>query len=158
MGTERTAAYFNMPLAAAESLIKAGNGDAALLYLYLRINGTVLELSAAAKTLGRTEAQIAAAAGCLREMDLFPHTARPVPQAEELPEYRADEIAGRSRSDPAFQSLIGEAQQYLGHILSRSELQTLFGIYDHLGLPPEVIPEKATPSTSSSSTTTRRCS
>lgn len=139
MGTESTAASLNLPLSTAESLIHAGNGDAALLYLYLRVNCCVLELSTAAKALGRTEAEIAAAARELRELGILPHTARPVPQAEELPEYRSDEIVIRSHEDPAFKSLIGEAQQRLGHILSRAELQTLFGIYNHLGLPPEVI-------------------
>lgn len=139
MSTERKAAALELPLTAVESLIKSGDGDAALLYLYLQRSGSVLELSAAAAALSRTEAEIAAAATKLRELGCFPNTARPLPQAEELPEYGAQEIAARCREDAAFQSLVGEAQQCLGHFLSGAELRTLFGIYDHLGLPPEVI-------------------
>lgn len=139
MDTERKSAALELPLAAVESLIKSGDGDAALLYLYLRRSGSVLELSAASTALARTEAEIAGAATRLRELGCFPATARPLPQAEELPEYGAQEIAARCREDSAFQSLVGEAQQCLGHILSGVELRTLFGIYDHLGLPPEVI-------------------
>ena len=125
MSTERKAAALELPLTAVESLIKSGNGDAALLYLYLRRSGCVLELSAAAAALSRTEAEIAAAATALRELGCFPNSARPLPQAEELPEYGAQEIAARCREDAAFQSLVGEAQQCLGHFLSGAELRTL---------------------------------
>ncbi len=120
--------------AAAERVLASGNGDAALLLIYLCDTGRVLELSEAAKALGRTEAEIAAAAAALRALNAFPKSAQALPQPEELPEYTADEILRRSREDSSFRALVGEAQRKLGHILSGSELKTLFGIYDHLGL------------------------
>lgn len=138
MDTEKKA-VLEIPETAAETLIRAGDGDAALLYLYLRRTGAALELPPAAAALGRTEAEIACAAARLRELGLFPQTARPLPPPEELPEYRAEEIARRCREERGFQTVINEAQKRLGHMLSGTELKTLFGIYDHLGLPPEVI-------------------
>lgn len=139
MDAAKRKATMELPLTAVESLIMSGDGEAALLYLYLMRSGSVLELSKASKTLGRTEAEIASAAARLREIGCFPTTAKALPPAEELPEYDAKEIAARSREDNAFKSLVGDAQQCLGHFLSTAELRTLYGIYDHLGLPPEVI-------------------
>ena len=135
---KQTAATF-LSASAADSLISSGDGDAALLYLYLCRTGSVLQLHEAALAIGRTEAETAAAAAKLREIGAFPPSAQALPQAEELPEYASEEITRRSTEDPAFKSLIGEAQCRLGHFLSVSELRTLYGIYDHLGLPPEVI-------------------
>ncbi len=125
--------------AAAERVLASGNGDAALLLIYLCDTGRVLELSEAAKALGRTEAEIAAAAAALRALNAFPKSAQALPQPEELPEYSADEILRRSREDSSFQALVGEAQRKLGHILSGAELKTLFGIYNHLGLSVDTI-------------------
>lgn len=59
--------------------------------------------------------------------------------ADELPEYRAEDIVRRSREDPAFRDLVSEAQRVLGHSLSGADLKTLFGVYDRLGMPAEVI-------------------
>ncbi len=125
--------------AGAQRVAASGNGDAALLLIYLCDTGRVLELSEAAKALGRTEAEIAAAAAALRALDAFPASAQALPQPEELPEYTADEIMRRCREDSGFQALVGEAQRKLGHILSGAELKTLFGVYDHLGLNPDTI-------------------
>ena len=45
----------------------------------------------------------------------------------------------RSREDAGFAAIVSEAQKVLGHVLSSSDLKRLFGIYDYLALPPEVI-------------------
>jgi DnaD/phage-associated family protein len=67
-----------------------------------------------------------------------PAAPRPVP-ADELPDYRAEDLAARSREDPRFAALVAEAQRILGRILSSSDLKKLFGLYDYLALPPEVL-------------------
>ena len=134
MDTERNETLLILQRAAAERVIESGDGTAALLLLYLQDTGDALELSAAAKTLGKTEAEIASAASRLRAIDAFPKTAQALPQPDELPEYAAEEITRRCREDSSFQALVGEAQRKLGHILSGAELKTLFGIYNHLGL------------------------
>ena len=64
-----------------------------------------------------------------------------LPPAEELPEYRAEDIVRRSKEDDAFAAIVAEAQKVLGHVLSSSDLKRLFGIYDYLALPPEVVLE-----------------
>lgn len=138
MDTEKQKAL-TLSCIAVDNLICSGDGNAALLYLYLCRTGSVLQLKEAACAIGITEAETAAAADKLRQIGAFPASAQALPQADELPEYSAEEIARRSGEDMAFKSLIAEAQCRLGHILSVSELRTLFGIYDHLGLPPEVI-------------------
>ncbi|MBR4057515.1 MAG: DnaD domain protein [Oscillospiraceae bacterium] len=139
MDRQREALQLKLPVGEVERILRAQDADAALLYLYLCSTGRVLELSAAAKSLGRSEGQIAEAAGRLRAMGAFPASANALPQPEELPEYDLEAIAARGGEDAVFRSLINEAQWMLGHLLSASELRTLFGIYDHLGLPPEVI-------------------
>lgn len=59
--------------------------------------------------------------------------------AEELPQYTAQDISQRAKADPEFEGIVFEAQQALGKMLSTNDLRLLFGIYDHLGLPAEVV-------------------
>ena len=62
----------------------------------------------------------------------------PLPQ---VPEYRSEDIVRRSREDGAFSVILEEAARVIGHALSSSDMRLLFGIYDYLALPPEVILE-----------------
>ena len=64
---------------------------------------------------------------------------KPLPPADELPNYTAADIV--SRGDRVFTDLVQEAQRVLGHALSTPDLKKLFGIYDYLKLPAEVIME-----------------
>lgn len=64
----------------------------------------------------------------------------PLP-AEELPEYTADEITSRADSDGRFRAVVAETQRVMGRALSGADMKILFGIYDYLALPPEVILE-----------------
>ncbi len=119
-----------------EKLIACGEGLAALLYLHIRLRGG-LSVSAAAKELGRSEAEIGAAAALLREAGLY-RAEKPLESCE-LPEYSAADIVSRAGRDSVFESLVDAVQQSLGKLLSTADMRTLFGIYDHLGLPAEVI-------------------
>ena len=65
--------------------------------------------------------------------------ARRLPPAEELPEYTSEDIVRRSKADSGFQAVIAQAQRKLGRALSTADLKTLFGIYDYLALPADVI-------------------
>ena len=143
--------------ASADRLIAAHDGDVALLYIYLQRTGGDLE--GAARELCRTMGEIEAAHEKLLRMGLIgtlpaPSPAVPaepprtdmqqemkLPPAEELPEYRAEDIVRRSKEDDAFAAIVAEAQKVLGHVLSSSDLKRLFGIYDYLALPPEVVLE-----------------
>lgn len=143
--------------ASADRLIAAHDGDVALLYIYLQRTGGNLE--GAARELCRTMGEIEAAHEKLLRMGLIgtaplsspaapaepPREERQqetkLPPAEELPEYRAEDIVRRSKEDDAFAAIVAEAQKVLGHVLSSSDLKRLFGIYDYLALPPEVVLE-----------------
>jgi len=138
--------------AEAEQIIAAHDGDVALLWLCLRLDPSC-GLEDAARALCRTRAEMEAAHEKLCRMGLAEAPEREAPPekrpastsapklqpAEELPEYTARDLAVRSREDPRFAALVTEAQRALGRILSTSDLKKLFGLYDYLALPPEVI-------------------
>ena len=139
----------NIPSSEAGQIIAAHDGDVALLWLCLKSTpGTTVE--DAARRLCRTRAEMEAALEKLQRMGLAekPKAPAPVqpaqpalklPPADELPEYTAGDLAVRSKEDPRFAALVTEAQRALGRILSSSDLKKLFGLYDYLALPPEVI-------------------
>ena len=137
--------------AAVDRLLAAHDGDVALLWLWLCRHGKP-DLESAARDLCRTRAEMEAAWEKLRRMELtegaesLPQpvsAAAAAPAAEqkfpprETPEYTARDIV--ERGDPAFTALVAEAQRVLGHALSTPDLKKLFGIYDYLALPAEVV-------------------
>ena len=122
-----------------ERLVAAHDGDVALLWLYRLLRGSDAPEDAA-RALCRTRAEIEAAREKLRRMELSPPaSAAKLPPPDETPEYTAKDLAVRSREDPRFAALVTEAQRALGRLLSSSDLKKLFGLYDYLALPPEVI-------------------
>lgn len=129
----------SLPAEDAEKLLALGSGECALLYLYILRSGGVLDAGAAAKELSRTPEQIAAAAGTLSGAGLITAGEAPLPGPDELPVYRTEDILRRSTEDGAFRALLGECQRVLGHTLSGPDLNTLFGIYDRLGMTAETI-------------------
>ena len=142
---------------AADRLIAAHDGDVALLYIYrLRTGCTGHEQ--AARDLCRTLREIEAADEKLSRLALFdggaqgaspapvqaapaPVPARTVPPApaDELPQYSAEDIVRRSRTDGEFAAIVAEASKVMGRVLGGVDMKTLFGIYDYLGLPADVI-------------------
>ena len=133
----------------ADRLLSAHDGDMALLYLWLCRRGSS-DLEAAARDLCRTRGEMEAALEKLRRLGLAGDAETPVTPAsaaapaaktlsppDELPSYSVRDIT--SRNDATFKAVVTEAQQVLGHVLSGPDLIKLFGIYDYLGLPGEVI-------------------
>ena len=120
----------------AEALIKKGSGLAALLYLHIRLRGE-FSLSAAAAELGFSAEEISMAASQLREMGLM-KLEQPL-QRSEMPDYTPSEIVSRANRDDAFDALVDFTQKAQGKFLSVADMQSLYGIYDHLGIPAEVI-------------------
>lgn len=129
---------------AADRLMAAGNGDAALLYLFLLRRGGAYDDSAAARTLRWDQPRQTAAYDALVSMGLARKAAEAPPaQAageQETPEYTSADIA-RELDEPgsSFPSLVKEVQRRLGKILSTADLKTLYTLYDFLALPAEVI-------------------
>ncbi len=124
----------------ADKLIHSGDGLASLLYLYALRTGGSVSLRRAAELFSRSEKDIAASMELLGRLGLlkYEETAAPV-QKDELPEYTADDIRHELENGTVFSVLVQEIQKRLGKLLSSDDLIKLFGIYDHLGLPPEVI-------------------
>ena len=112
---------------AVSSLIKLGDGDAALLYLYI----TAGEPS----TLPWSAERRLAAQDKLKALGLTP--AAPKHAAE--PAKPTTKAINEMQSEKKFYTLAQELQRLFGRILSSDELVRLFGIYDSLGMPTEVI-------------------
>ena len=131
----------------AEKLVAAHDGDVALLYIYRRLTGST-DPEQAARDLCRTIAEVRAADEKLGRLlsgtpaPLQSAAASPapsLPEDEEEPEYRAEEIARIAREDRDFHSLVSEASVVLGRTLSSTDTRTLFQIYQHMGLPADVL-------------------
>ncbi len=127
-----------MPREAAERLLGAGNGDAALLYLCLLSRGEASSLH-----WGPDRLQNAYAA--LLGLDMV-DPAQPVtpaantpPEPDSPPDYSAGDLAMAMEKSSPFSWLVEETQRRLGKVLSSADLRTLYTIYDYLGLPTEVI-------------------
>lgn len=130
---------------AADRLTAAGNGDAALLYVFLLRRGATCDGAAAARALKWDAPRLAAAHEALAAMGLVTRQSAPTPppapeENDEPPEYTAGDIA-KELEDKAssFPGLVGEVQRRLGKILSTADLKTLYTLYDFLALPAEVI-------------------
>ncbi|MGI6498694.1 MAG: DnaD domain protein [Oscillospiraceae bacterium] len=130
-------------------LIKGGNGDAALLYLYLLREGGLLVPQKAAGALGQTPDGIRQSIRALEGLGLVRPGAdgagtgkKSAPKQEEAPPapaYTSEEIAKELECDSPFPALVQETQRRLGRVLTTADLKILFGLYDYLNLPAEVI-------------------
>lgn len=131
-----------IPCADADKLLDSSDGTVTLLYLFALRSGVDFSPQNAAAALKRTEAEISKAINALCDMGLFKigETKSALPlTADELPEYTAQDIASRSGENSEFKALVDETQRIMGHMLTGADLKILFGIYDFLRLPIEVI-------------------
>lgn len=140
-----------------DKLLKAHDGDVALLFLYLKLYGYDEDM--AADALCRTGREISSAEEKLRRMGLLSNApvigsegssakntdqTKAVPKqivepADEMPEYTTEDILQRTKEESCFGDLIKETQRALGRTLSSADMKKLFGIYDYLGMSPDVI-------------------
>lgn len=120
-------------------LLAAGNGEAALVYLYMKSTGDYTlshaeqELRMNPQTLGWAESLLKR----LGLMEMKPQQKRF--DRDRAPTYSADEIKNYAAGDPSFTLLQGEVSRRLGRVLSSEELKTLLSFRDYLKLPPEVV-------------------
>ena len=128
-----------------DKLIRVGDGDAALLYLYiLKMNGDI-SASQAAISLDKSKGWVASALATLSKIglvavdDTIGADNENKPPLEEPRNYSYDEIKTQLAAGSDFSHVIDETQRVLGRILSPDELLRLFGIYDYLRLPVDVI-------------------
>lgn len=132
-------ACVSIPVSDVDALLACGNDDCVRMYLYLKRWDKPRDEVRVAQDLHMDLKAVQAAGKQLRRMGLLSDRAAPAAPAEELPQYDAEYIVSRTKEDRNFQILLQEAAQVLGRKLSTTEMQKLFGIYDDLGLPPEVI-------------------
>ena len=149
-----------------DKLIRAGDGDAALLYLYmLKTNGQSTSAEAAI-ALDKSKGWVATAMTILKRLKLvlldeeeFISGMRPGDVGtrssmstssnddfnntdsifKEPKNFTEDEVKNEILSGSNFSVVVDETQRMLGKILSPHDLLRLFGIYENLRLPPEVI-------------------
>jgi len=156
-----------------DKLIRLGDGDAALLYLYIiKMNGQI-SASQAAIDLNKNKGWIASALANLSKIGLasvgdtanadsetprVPQPQSPQPQSplrsqqaqpqqqpqqppplEEPRNYTIAEIKAELTAGSEFSVVVNETQRVLARILSPDELLRLYGIYDYLRLPVDVI-------------------
>lgn len=131
-----------------------GSGDAALLYLYILRSGGRLDPEAAARSL-KLRAPLRGCMEELRRLGLVraapeapaaPKASEQPPAARRLleredapPEYTIEDIRRCAGEGSEFSVLLNEVAVRLGRVLSGGDMTILFGVYDYLGLPPEVI-------------------
>jgi len=137
-----------------DKLIRAGDGDAALLYLYLLRTQGKNTSSEAAIALDKNKGWIASAMAMLsrlglinlddktgmgaRPEDAAPDTAKTT-KSEEPRKYTQEEVLHEIVTGSDFTVVVEETQRRLGKQLAEDDLLRLFGIYDYLRLPPDVI-------------------
>ena len=145
---------------AADLLISMRDGEATLLYLYFCRNG-FHDPERARKELYMTRQRFQEACERLEMQGLLtrigageispaadvpaekqPPAAADMPvQNGDLPLYSAVDVSTRAGVDSAFAAVLTEAKLILGRPLSTPDLIKMLGIYDHFGLPAEVMME-----------------
>ncbi|MDR2616134.1 MAG: DnaD domain protein [Oscillospiraceae bacterium] len=159
--------YISLPESIVAELLRLGDGDAALLYLYLAAQGGEGSPDEAARSFGWSASRQRAASDKLltlitpRTRDSGGGTEAAMPREpardvesdapperislgqSESPETRRETPEAREAREETerrqFHSLVQEAQRMFGRILSPDDLIRLLGIYKNLKLPPEVI-------------------
>lgn len=135
----------SLSAAFADQLLRRGNGDAALLYLYLLRHQGYYDPDEACRTMKWTREQLDGAMVHLGELGV--HTGEPEsvfdtqpPKKEEAPEYSNEDVSSALMDTASgFPALLGEVQRQLDKQLSPRDTRTLLELYDHLGMPAEVL-------------------
>lgn len=123
-----------------DTLIQKGDGDAALLYLFLLRAENPPAKQELMRRLRWSELRLDAAESTLQQMGLIerPAEAKVLEAAEERPAYTSDDMAA-FHQDPLFEALYKQVQEKLGKKLNSNDSQILANLYDCVGLPCDVI-------------------
>ncbi|MCI7125101.1 MAG: DnaD domain protein [Agathobaculum sp.] len=117
-----------------DKLIAVGDGDAALLYLYILRHGGVRDEREAARALQLSAARMERA---LFTINGLTAPAAPPPAADkpaQPPQYTVDELRRARTDDHCFAAVCQAAEETLGRTLTEGQLRCLLTAYDHLGL------------------------
>ncbi len=123
----------------ADKLLECGDGDSALLYLYILRHGGAADEKSAMRALNLTKDKYDRALFTLTGLII---TGQPEePQKESAPDYTPAELRVARGEDHRFSAVCDTVEGLFGKTLTVAQLRTLFTIYDFLGLPAEVIME-----------------
>ena len=125
-----------MSVSDVKKLLSAANGDASLLYIYLKSNNAI---DSAASDLNLSQGRVTCAAAVLRQLGLWTDEKTKKIMAGERPAYSERDVLSAMDTDMDFRALYGELQRQLGRSLNTEELKILLGFTRYLGLSPEVI-------------------
>ena len=133
----------SMSAQAARRVVELGDGDCALLYLALLEGGG--DVAGAQSRLNWSRDRLEGAFDRLAARELVDSGKLPtgeppsLRQDDRLPEYTRGDVLNALEHEPEFLSLYREVERKLNRTLSDNDLKTLYMIYDHLSMPPEVI-------------------
>lgn len=120
-------------------LLSAGNGDAALVYLYIKATGDQ-SLKQAQRELRLPSQNLEWAESLLKRLGLLEASVTKLRfQKDQAPVYTGEEVTAFAARDPSFQLLQGEVSRRMGRVLTTEELKTLLSLRDYLKMPPEVV-------------------
>ncbi len=136
-----------LPGTVADTLIRSGNGDAALLYIALARSAGAVESDELCRRLNWNKARFGSAALALEQQGLLSRPAgaasatRTPPPLEPNPDRLDYTNADLLNADenPEFRALGSAVDQALGKKLSTPDRKILLGLYDELGLSADVI-------------------
>lgn len=129
----------------ADALLAKGSGDAVLLYLYLLRHDGFYDPKEAGHLLHWDQARLDGAMTLLGELGIQTGEAQPVfvspiPKQEEAPEYSREDVAQAiTAGGTDFPYLLDAVQKQLGRPLNDRDTRTLLELFDHLGMPAEVL-------------------
>lgn len=140
----------SVPSEAISLLVAEGNGDAALAYLCMLADPDDAPRETLQTRFGWEQDRLSSAVRTLLRLNLVEEVVMTedksvsgglpkAPPEREMPEYSANDIIRAVEGREEFRLLVQEAQRRLGKILSNADLAILFGLYDYLGLPAEVL-------------------
>lgn len=124
-----------------DKLIACGDGDSALLYLYALRRGDSLDETAAMRELHFTRERLDRAIFTLTSLSIQESAPAAPSSCGDRPRYTASELRRAREEDHKFAAVCLSAEDTLGRMLTESQVRSLYLIYDHLGLPAEVIIE-----------------
>ena len=110
------------------------------LYIYLSKNDGSFEPQSVAARLGVSRDRAMQALDLLVAKRLIDKSEPKIlERSDEMPDYSAEDIKNSLNGDQKFKSLYDFTQNALNRMLSSAEIRALYGIYDWVGLPTEVI-------------------
>ncbi len=133
--------HITLSRGAVSRLLKAGNGDAALLYLAILAQQGSAHSDAVEQLLGWDQRRLSDARASLEKSGLLTVSA-PVAQVEEAaerPNYTQNDVVNVLQSDGTFAGLLSAVESLLGFRLTTPDMQILLNLYRGLALPADVI-------------------